>query len=254
MAAVHAKKINLDRLLVERGATESSEKAKRLIMAGLVYVNGQKSDKPGTKVAMDAKIKVRETLRYVSRGGLKLEAALDHFGLEPADYLCLDVGASTGGFTDCLLQRGARKVYAVDVGHGQLDYRLRQDDRVVNLERTHIRRLSEKHVPELVDMLTIDVSFISLTTVLPLAWPFLKPGGWAVCLIKPQFEAGRKNLGKGGVVRDEQMRQACIDKVMTTASGLEHSQVLGLIESPIHGPKGNIEYLLLLQNIRGNAF
>jgi len=254
MAAVYAKKINLDRLLVERGATESSEKAKRLIMAGLVYVNGQKSDKPGTKVAMDAKIKVRETLRYVSRGGLKLEAALDHFGLEPADYLCLDVGASTGGFTDCLLQRGARKVYAVDVGHGQLDYRLRQDDRVVNLERTHIRRLSEKHVPELVDMLTIDVSFISLTTVLPLAWPFLKPGGWAVCLIKPQFEAGRKNLGKGGVVRDEQMRQACIDKVMTTASGLEHSQVLGLIESPIHGPKGNIEYLLLLQNIRGNAF
>jgi len=253
MAAVHAKKINLDRLLVERGATESSEKAKRLIMAGLVYVNGQKSDKPGTKVTMDAKIKVRETLRYVSRGGLKLAAALDHFGLEPADCLCLDVGASTGGFTDCLLQRGARKVYAVDVGHGQLDYRLRQDDRVVNLERTHIRRLSEKHVPEPVDMLTIDVSFISLTTVLPLAWPFLKPGGWAVCLIKPQFEAGRKNLGKGGVVRDEQMRQACIDRVMTTASGLEHSQVLGLIESPIHGPKGNIEYLLSLQNICGSA-
>jgi len=216
-------------------------------MAGLVYVNGQKSDKPGTKVAGNAEIEVRETLRYVSRGGLKLEAALDHFRLSPTDAFCLDVGASTGGFTDCLLQREAVKVYAVDVGHGQLDYRLRQDRRVINLERTHIKALSGEQVPEPMDVLTIDVSFISLTTVLPLAWPFLKPEGWAVCLIKPQFEAGRNNLSKGGVVRDEGIRQDCIDRVIVTAKGLGGDCAQGVIESPIHGPKGNVEYLLSLR-------
>jgi len=212
-------------------------------MAGLVYVNGQKSDKPGTRIADDVDIEVRETLRYVSRGGLKLEAALDHFQLGPQDCTCLDVGASTGGFTDCLLQRGASKVYAVDVGHGQLHYRLQHNDRVINLERTHIRDLTSENVPDHIDALTIDVSFISLTKVLPLAWPFLSHGGWAVALIKPQFEAGPKNLTKG-VVRDETVRQSCVGKVVECSEDLESSEVLGVIESPIHGPKGNIEYLL----------
>ncbi len=239
-------KKRLDHTLTERGLVESGEKAKRLIMAGLVYVNGQKSDKPGTKIAQDADIEVRATLPYVSRGGLKLEAALDRFGLNPTAAVCLDVGASTGGFSDCLLQRGSLKVYAVDVGHGQLHYRLQKDERVINLERTHIRNLSESHVPEPVDVLTIDVSFISLTTVLPLAWPFLRKGGWAVVLIKPQFEAGQKNISKG-VVRDLEVRQACADKVMACASTLEGCHSLGVIESPVHGPKGNIEFLLALQ-------
>lgn len=237
--------MRLDRLLTERGLAESGEKAKRLIMAGLVYVNGQKSDKPGTRVGEDADIEVRATLPYVSRGGLKLEAALDHFGLDPAGAVCLDVGASTGGFSDCLLQRGAVKVFAVDVGHGQLHYRLQKDERVVNLERTHIRGLSPVQVPEPVDILTIDVSFISLTTVLPLAWPFLREGGWAVALIKPQFEAGPKKVVKG-VVRDTNVRQSCVDKVIACASGLDACQVVGVIESPIRGPKGNIEFLLAL--------
>ncbi len=240
------KKQRLDRLLAERGLAESGEKAKRLIMAGLVYVNGQKSDKPGSRVAQDAQIEVRSTLRYVSRGGLKLEAALDHFGLDPSGAVCLDIGASTGGFSDCLLQRGAVKVYAVDVGHGQLHYRLHQDERVINLEKTHVRDLSHNQVPEPVDILTMDVSFISLTTALPLAWPFLKEGGWAVALIKPQFEAGPMNITKG-VVRDARIHQICVQKVMTCARELEGCQIMGVIESPIHGPKGNIEFLLALQ-------
>ncbi|MFQ5356077.1 MAG: TlyA family RNA methyltransferase [Mariprofundaceae bacterium] len=247
------KKTRLDRLLSERGLAESGEKAKRLIMAGLVYVNGQKSDKPGTRVAQGANIEVRATLSYVSRGGLKLEAALDHFKLNPSEAICLDVGASTGGFSDCLLQRGARKIYAVDVGHGQLHYRLQKDERVINLERTHIRNLTETYVREPADVLTIDVSFISLTTVLPLAWPFLREGGWAVALIKPQFEAGPKNIRKG-VVRDPVVRQACVDKVMTYASTLKGGHTLGVIESPIHGPKGNIEFLLVLQKHKLDCF
>jgi len=218
-----------------------------MIMAGLVYVNGQKSDKPGTRIAVDAKIEVRETLRFVSRGGLKLEAALDHFHFSPQNLICLDIGASTGGFTDCLLQRGAAKVYAVDVGHGQLHYRLQHQERVINMERTHIRDLTLEAVPDRIKAVTIDVSFISLAKVLPLAWPFLCPGGWAVALIKPQFEAGPKNLVKG-VVRDESVRQICVDKVIECARELENTDVLGVIESPIHGPKGNIEYLLGLRN------
>lgn len=212
-------------------------------MAGLVYVDGHKSDKPGSRVAENASIEIRETLRYVSRGGLKLEIALDHFHLDPNGLTCLDVGASTGGFTDCLLQRGAIKVYAVDVGHGQLHYRLQQDKRVISLERTHIRDLTSEDVPERVEIITIDVSFISLTKVLPLAWPFLSPGGSAIALIKPQFEAGPRNLVKG-VVRDESVRQICVDKVVECARDLEGADILGVIESTIHGPKGNIEYLL----------
>jgi len=214
-------------------------------MAGLVFVNGQKCDKPGTQVAEDSDIDVRETLRYVSRGGLKLEAALDHFALNPRCLTCLDIGASTGGFTDCLLQRGASRVFAVDVGRGQLHYRLQNDPRVINLERTHIRDLTEKHVPKPVDALVADTSFISLTRVLPLAWPFLKPGGWCVVLIKPQFETEARNLRKG-VVRDTKIRHACVDKVTACSRKLDGSEVLGVIESPLTGPKGNVEFLLAL--------
>jgi len=240
------KKVRLDRLLTERALAESGAKAQRLIMAGLVYVNGQKADKPGSQFRTDVEIEVKETLRYVSRGGLKLEAALDHFNLDAEGMVCLDVGASTGGFTDCLLQRGAARVYAVDVGRGQLHYRLRQDARVVSLEKTHIRDLASRQVPEDVAALVIDTSFISLTTVLPLAWKFLACGGWCVALIKPQFEVGSKLLSKG-VVRDETARVDAVEKVKQTAQALGGGSVEGVIESPIHGPKGNVEFLLALR-------
>lgn len=218
-------------------------------MAGLVYVNGQKHDKPGTRVAFDVDVEVREALRFVSRGGLKLEAALDHFEFNPEKTVCLDVGASTGGFTDCLLQRGATRVYAVDVGRGQLHYRLQNDKRVISLERIHIRDLAEKHVPEPADVLVIDTSFISLTRVLPLAWPFLKTCGWCVALIKPQFETEAKHLRKG-VVRDLAIRHACVEKVSDCARKLDGAELLGVIESPIHGPKGNVEFLLALRKAK----
>jgi len=240
-----AKKVRLDRLLTERSLAESGAKAQRLIMAGLVYVNGQKADKPGSQVRTDVEIEVRETLRYVSRGGLKLETALNHFELGVDGAVCLDVGASTGGFTDCLLQRGAVKVYAVDVGRGQLHYRLQKDARVVSLERTHIRDLTPEQVPESIDALVIDTSFISLVTVLPLAWKFLAPGGWCVALIKPQFEVGPKLLSKG-VVRDEAVRRGAVEKVEKMALLLDGACVKGIIESPIHGPKGNVEFLIAL--------
>ncbi|MDQ7010808.1 MAG: TlyA family RNA methyltransferase, partial [Mariprofundaceae bacterium] len=214
-----------------------------LIMAGLVYVNGQKADKAGHQVREDADIEVRETLKYVSRGGLKLAAALTHFSLDPAGAVCLDVGASTGGFTDVLLQNGAARVYAVDVGHGQLHYRLQHDARVINLEKTHVKDLNDALVPEKVDVLVVDTSFISLTRVLPSAWPFLKKGGWCVTLIKPQFEVGPKLLVKG-VVRDADARQSAVDGVCDMAKALPGAEIIGVTESPIHGPKGNIEYLL----------
>ena len=236
----------LDRMLHARGLAESGEKARRLIMAGLVYVNGQKADKPGTRIAADADIEVRETLRYVSRGGLKLEAALNHFSLETDKAICLDVGASTGGFTDCLLQRGAARVHAVDVGRGQLHYRLRGDGRVINLERTHICDLDREQVPVPVDVLVIDTSFISLTRVLPLAWPFLREDGWCVALIKPQFETRPRHLRKG-VVRDTEIRRKCVERVLACAKGLPGGRILGVIESPVHGPKGNVEFLLALR-------
>ncbi len=246
-----ASKKRLNHLLTGLGLAESDEKAKRLIMAGLVYVNGQRCDKPGTQIAEDADIEVRETLRYVSRGGLKLEAALDHFNLDPRNATCLDVGASTGGFSDCLLQRGASRVFAVDVGRGQLHYRLQNDERVINLERTHIRDLTDTDVPAPVDALVIDTSFISLSRVLPPAWKFLKPDGWCVALIKPQFEVDVKNIGKGGVVRGPEIRRRCVDRVVEEARSLEQAKVLGVIESPITGPKGNIEYLLALSRAAG---
>ena len=238
----------LDHLLTELGLAESTSQAQRLIMAGLVYVNGQKADKPGTRVSTAADIELRETLRYVSRGGLKLEKALDTYPLNAEDTVCLDVGASTGGFTDVLLQRGAAKVYAVDVGHGQLHYRLQHDARVVNLERTHARDLSPAVIPEPVDAVVIDTSFISLERVLPPAWALLKPGGWCVALIKPQFEVGPKLLSKG-VVRDEGARREAVDRIVAMAKELPGAGIIGVTESPIHGPKGNVEYLLALKRI-----
>lgn len=240
------KKRRLDRLIADLGLAESATQAQRLIMAGLVYVNGQKSDKPGTQVKSDAEIDVRETLKYVSRGGLKLERALEFFPFSAEGIIALDVGASTGGFTDVLLQNGAVKVYAVDVGHSQLHYRLQHDPRVLNLEKTHVRLLTPEIIPEPVDAIVIDTSFISLTRVLPHAWPFLKPGGWCVALIKPQFEVGPKLLRKG-VVRDEEARQSAIDKILQFVPELAGAEIIGVTESPIHGPKGNVEYLLGLQ-------
>lgn len=225
---------------------ESGNRAQRLIMAGLVYVNGQKADKPGHQFREDADIEVRETLKYVSRGGLKLAAALGHFSLDAAGAVCLDIGASTGGFTDVLLQNGAARVYAVDVGHGQLHYRLQHDARVINLERTHVKDLNDALVPEKVDVLVVDTSFISLTRVLPSAWPFLRKGGWCVALIKPQFEVGPKSLVKG-VVRDADARQSAVDSVCKMAKTLPEAEIIGVTESPVHGPKGNIEYLLGLR-------
>ncbi|MDT8377190.1 MAG: TlyA family RNA methyltransferase [Mariprofundaceae bacterium] len=239
----HCKKTRLDHLLTERGLAESGSQAQRLIMAGLVYVNGQRSDKAGTKFRNDIDIEVREPLKFVSRGGLKLEKALKHFPFDPQGTVCLDVGASTGGFTDVLLQSGAEKIYAVDVGHSQLHYKLQKDPRVINLEKTHVRLLTPEVIPEPVDAIVIDTSFISLTKVLPHAWPFLKKGGWCVALIKPQFEVGPKFLVKG-VVRDDEARHSAIDKILEFVPELAGAEVTGVTESPIHGPKGNVEYLL----------
>ena len=239
----NTKKQRLDHLLTERGLAESGSQAQRLIMAGLVYVNGQKSDKAGTKLRSDVEIEVRETLKYVSRGGLKLERALNHFPFDPKGAICMDVGASTGGFTDVLLQNGAQKVYAVDVGHSQLHYKMQNEPRVINLEKTHVRLLTQELIPEPVDAIVIDTSFISLTNVLPYAWPFLKKGGWCVALIKPQFEVGPNFLVKG-VVKDDEVRQSAIDKILGFVPELPDAEVIGVTESPIHGPKGNVEYLL----------
>jgi len=243
------KKLRLDHLIFERGLADSTSQAQRLVMAGLVYVNGQKSEKSGHKVLSDVELEVRETLRYVSRGGLKLEGALEFFPFDAKGAVCLDVGASTGGFTDCLLQNGAVKVYAVDVGHGQLHYKMQQDERVINLEKTHVRLLTPEIIPESVDILVMDTSFISLERVLPPSWPFLKLGGCCVALIKPQFEVEAKHLKKG-VVRDDAIRQQAVDKIVSfVQSELAGVEVIGVTESPIHGPKGNVEFLLGLKRI-----
>lgn len=242
-------KERLDVLLVKQGLAESREKAKAVIMAGLVYVDGQKEDKAGTTFADTAKLEVRgNTLRYVSRGGLKLEKAMTHFGISLEGKLCMDVGASTGGFTDCMLQNGAVRVFAVDVGHGQLAWKLRQDDRVICMEKTNIRYLLPEMVPEKIDFASIDVSFISLTKVLFPVKALLSEEGQIVCLIKPQFEAGREKVGKKGVVREKSVHLEVIQMVIEYAisTGFE---VLNLEFSPIRGPEGNIEYLLHLQNL-----
>jgi len=247
MAKVKVKKKRLDQLLVSRELVESVDLAQRLIMAGLVYVTGQKSDKAGNLVAENAEIEVREVLRYVSRGGLKLEKAFEVFPFNAEGIIGLDVGASTGGFTDVLLQNGAEMIYAVDVGHSQLHYKLQNDERVINLEKTHVRKLTTELIPEPVDALVIDTSFISLTKVLPCAWPFVKTDGWCVALIKPQFEVDPKHLDRG-VVREDQWRQWAIERVTSMVeSELTNAEVIGITESPIHGPKGNVEYLLALR-------
>ena len=246
-------KKRLDVELVDRGLVQSRERAKGVIMEGLVYVNGQKSDKAGTPVKEDDRIEVRgETLRYVSRGGKKLEKAMQVFPVVLEGCTCMDIGASTGGFTDCMLQNGAVKVYAVDVGYGQLAWSLRTDERVVNLERTNIRYITEEQVPQPVDFISVDVSFISLTLVLPVAHRLLKDGAQMVCLVKPQFEAGKDKVGKKGVVRDPQIHREVIRKVIDCAAELGF-WVRGLDFSPIKGPEGNIEYLLFLQKPQQDA-
>jgi 23S rRNA (cytidine1920-2'-O)/16S rRNA (cytidine1409-2'-O)-methyltransferase len=244
------KKKRLDVLLVERGLVESREQGRRLIMAGQVLVDGQVVDKPGMQVAGGADICLRARLPYVSRGGLKLEAALDSFTVQVAGAVVADVGASTGGFTDCLLQRGARKVYAIDVGYGQLAWRLRQDPRVVVMERVNVRYLES--LPEPVDLAAVDVSFISLELVLPSVIGWLKPVGDIIALIKPQFEAGRAEVGKGGVVKDPEVHRTVLGKILRWA--LDHGlAVRGLMASPLKGPAGNVEFLAHLSRGRGEA-
>ena len=241
-------KERLDILLVKQGLAESREKAKAVIMAGEVFVQGQREDKAGamfdeSKVTITVK---GSSLRYVSRGGLKLEKAMACFPITLEDDICMDIGSSTGGFTDCMLQNGAKKVYSVDVGHGQLAWKLRQDERVVCMEKTNFRYLTRDQIADDLDFASVDVSFISLTKILLPAWRLLKCGGQMVCLIKPQFEAGREKVGKKGVVRDPAVHREVIAKVMDFAA-LLHFSVLGLTWSPIKGPEGNIEYLIFIQ-------
>ncbi len=242
-----AEKKRLDILLYEKNYAPSREKAKVMIMEGLVYVDNQKSDKPGTVVSEDAKIEVRgATLKYVSRGGLKLEKAMAEFPITLEGKVCMDIGASTGGLTDCMLQNGAVKVYSVDVGYGQLAWSLRNDERVVNMERTNARYLTHEQVPEDIYLSSVDVSFISLKKILPAIRPLLADGGYVVCLIKPQFEAGREKVGKKGVVRDIGVHKEVVSDICAFA--LENGfSVLGLTFSPVKGPEGNIEYLAWLQ-------
>lgn len=240
-------KERLDVLLVSRGLAASREKAKAVIMAGIVYVDGQKEDKAGSTFADTVNIEVRgNTLKYVSRGGLKLEKAMSHFGLSLEGRVCMDVGASTGGFTDCMLQNGAVKVYSIDVGHGQLDWKLRNDPRVVCMERTNIRYVTPEDIGEPTSFVSIDVSFISLTKVLYPVRQLLSEDGEIVCLIKPQFEAGREKVGKKGVVRDPKVHLEVIRSVMGYASSIGF-EIRHLEFSPIKGPEGNIEYLLHLK-------
>ena len=237
-----------DRLLTERGLCESRQKAQATIMAGLVFVEGQRSDKPGTPVAEDANVEVRgHALRYVSRGGLKLEKAMATFPITLEGKICADIGASTGGFTDCMLQNGAAKVYAVDVGYGQLAWSLRTDERVVNMERTNIRNVTLDQLAEPIEFFSVDVSFISLHHIFPVAQAITTPDAMGVCLVKPQFEAGREKVGKNGVVRDPATHR----EVLKMAEGYamaNHFTPAGLDFSPIKGPEGNIEYLLYVQH------
>lgn len=241
------KKERLDVLLVQRGLSSSRERAKADIMSGLVYVAGQRVDKAGTSVPEDAEIELRgSSLAFVSRGGLKLEKALDTFGVTPAGKICVDCGASTGGFTDCMLKRGAEKVYAIDVGYGQLAWSLRSDERVVVMERTNIRYVTHEQVPDEIQLAVIDVSFISLRIVLPAVKALLAPNGEIVCLIKPQFEAGKEKVGKKGVVRDISVHKEVLRDFVANAEALGFG-VKGITFSPIKGPEGNIEYLGWLQ-------
>ena len=241
-------KERLDVLLVKRNLAESREKAKAIIMSGIVYVEGQKEDKAGSMFEETSQIEVRgNTLKYVSRGGLKLEKAMTHFGVAPEGKVCMDVGASTGGFTDCMLQNGAVKVYSVDVGHGQLAWKLRNDERVVCMEKTNIRYVTPEDLADAIQFVSIDVSFISLTRVLGPVKNLMEPDGEVVCLIKPQFEAGREKVGKKGVVREQSVHLEVIEMVASFAGSIGF-EALHLEFSPIKGPEGNIEYLLHLKN------
>ena len=241
-------KERLDVLLVKRGLAPSREKAKAIIMSGIVFVDNEREDKAGTTFDEKVNIEVRgKTLKYVSRGGLKLEKAMDVFGVKIEGKTCMDVGASTGGFTDCMLQNGAVKVYSVDVGHGQLAWKLVQDDRVICMDRTNIRYVTPDQIDDVLDFASIDVSFISLTKVLLPVKNLLKENGQIVCLIKPQFEAGRENVGKKGVVRDKKVHIQVIEKVIEYAMSIGF-KILNLDYSPVKGPEGNIEYLLYLKN------
>lgn len=246
------KKLRLDVLLVQRGLQESRQKAQATIMSGQVFVDGQRVDKPGAPVAEDAEIEVKGGLRYVSRGGLKLEKAMALWPVHLEDAVCMDIGASTGGFTDCMLQNGAAKVYAVDVGYGQLAWKLRSDPRVVCLERTNARYLSHEQIPEEPDFSSVDVSFISLKLILPAIAGVLRDGGQVVCLIKPQFEAGKEKVGKKGVVRDPAVHRVVLEHFLEHAKE-NNFTVIDITYSPIRGPEGNIEYLGFLQKNSGQA-
>ena len=236
-------KKRLDVLLTEQGYADTRSKAQAIIMSGNVYVDGQKADKPGISYEETVQLEVRgETCPYVSRGGLKLEKALRDFGVKPEGYVCSDSGASTGGFTDWLLQQGASKVFAIDVGYGQLDWKIRSDPRVVVMERTNIRYVTPEQLGEPLDLSVIDVSFIGLEIVLPTIKTLLKPTGQVLCLIKPQFEAGKENVGKKGVVRDPKIHQMVLDNFVSLVHSLGFT-ILGLTISPVKGPEGNIEFL-----------
>ena len=247
-------KERLDILLVQKGLCPSREKAKASIMAGIVYVDGQKSDKAGNMIDENAEITVKENIcPYVSRGGLKLDKAMNLWGFPLEDKVCMDIGASTGGFTDCMLQKGARKVYAVDVGYGQLDYKLRIDERVINMEKCNIRYVEKDDIADPIDFISIDVSFISLKLVFPVASKLLTEEGHLVCLVKPQFEAGREQVGKKGIVRDRKVHKEVIENVADYAlqNGL---YPVGLTYSPVTGAKGNIEYLMHLSKVKPEGF
>lgn len=241
------KKERLDVLLVKRGLAESREKAKAIIMTGNVFVEEQREDKAGSTFAEDAQIRIKGTpMKYVSRGGYKLERAMELWHVPLQDKLCMDAGSSTGGFTDCMLQNGAVKVYAIDVGTNQLAWKLRQDERVVSMEKTNIRYVTPEDIADPIDFSSIDVAFISLTKVLIPVWNLLKNGGRVVCLVKPQFEAGREKVGKKGVVRDKKVHEEVVCHIMTYALSMGF-EILGLSYSPIKGPEGNIEYLLYIE-------
>ena len=246
-------KERLDVLLVERGLAETRSRAQAVIMAGEVYVNGQKADKAGMDVPLEAEIEVRGSVcPYVSRGGLKLEKALREFGVEPKGFVCSDSGASTGGFTDCLLQQGASKVFAIDVGYGQLAWKIRSDPRVVVMERTNIRYVTPEDLGEALDLSVVDVSFISLKIVLPAIQRLLKPTGQVLCLIKPQFEAGKENVGKKGVVRDPAVHEQVLRDFVALAAQLGFT-LKNLTFSPVKGPEGNIEFLGHLSMVPGDS-
>ncbi|MCL4457489.1 MAG: TlyA family RNA methyltransferase [Nitrospirae bacterium] len=240
-------KSRLDKILVEKGLAPSRERAQALIMEGKVFVNGMPSPKAGAMVAEDAAIELKgEDIPYVSRGGLKLEAAVKHFNISLKDKTAMDVGSSTGGFTDCMLQNGAKKVYCIDVGYGQLAWKLRQDQRIVLIERTNVRYLERNKIPDEIDIAAIDVSFISLTKVVPAVLEFLKKDGEIIALIKPQFEAGKGEVGKGGIVKDEAKRLKTVEYVRESLESLG-LETIGVMQSPIAGQKGNIEFLIYMK-------